>query len=366
METYIALFNVKLFAEYGVDELYQMDRNRPLPTDLPPVLVMKIATIEFSSWKAKDDDDDAEALSPHIGALFKSFDRYRSRKDFFADTLDSSIDSSYALSTINQLKAELEARIETTDVHNIPNALTCREFITPYLIAAIRLAQQYIKVHHYANNLSLLNKKFLVGKYAHGIVDSVIAVDYIDIVVTITKEEDCLEVIVQNLLQQQASLQFLSAILFDAGGIVGVKRSRKEHDLFDELHASTPTFGIVSNGREWIFTKCHGVQGRPMERTSIQRSCTNCILYTADYPNNTRDDMMKTILFTITNMIIMQVENAQKNPVMRKIRDIFANPIQLFSCQYYESQQLQEELAALNEEEELEEDEAEEDDVCFP
>jgi hypothetical protein len=349
-------FDFKIFSKYGKDDLRELQYDKPIPTDLPPVLIIKLSSAGFSSWKSKEE----EALSL-IGALFKKLDRYTPHRNLFSDQLNQDIGHQSSVDIIDQLKAELQARKEAVNM-NIPCELTCREFISPYLVASIRLALKYMQSKHYHNSLSLVYEKFVNGLHAQGPVDYIIMLDYLDIILTEVKKESATEGIIQNLLQQQASLEYLSNILINAD-VVGLERKRKFHEIYDELHMSLPTFGVVSNGSEWIFTKCIGNKNHFIEKTSIAISNTIKINY-SEHTVHELEDTIKRILFTITNMIIIQIENVKDNPVIQKIRSIVDNPIQLLTNESDECSILLQEITALNEEDEEEGNDIEDEEDC--
>lgn len=74
---------------------------------------------------------------------------------------------------VDQIKMELQARLEAVNL-DIPSELTCREFISPFLIASIRIVSSYLKCKQYASKLSLVYEKYVYGLKASGPVDYII------------------------------------------------------------------------------------------------------------------------------------------------------------------------------------------------
>jgi hypothetical protein len=101
--------------------------------------------------------------------------------------------------------------------------------------------------------LSLICEKIVVGLHAHGPVDYVVVFDYLDIILTEAKKLDISQGLIQNLLQQRASQEFLTNMLIDFNE-TGESRKRCFQEAFDVV-ASTSTCGTVTTGSEWVFTK---------------------------------------------------------------------------------------------------------------
>lgn len=171
--------------------------------------------------------------------------------------------------------------------------------------------------------------------------------DYLDIVFTEAKKEDADQGIIQNLLQQRASLEFLSNVLVDTN-LGGEERKRKFQEYFDDLRLALPTFGVVSNGTNWIFTKCIG-KNDASEKTSILISPKISIEYNQGGDNNDVGMLSQTIqkiVFIITNIIIEQIENTIHCQPIKKIKSIENHdPITVISSEAKEGNALLDETA---------------------
>jgi hypothetical protein len=123
---------------------------------------------------------------------------------------------------------------------------TMREFISPILIGAVRIIQNYLERERITGFLSLVCEKIVI-------VDYVILFDFLDIILTEAKTLDLKDGIIQNLLQLRSSQEFLANSLSSVTD-VGDERKRNFDGAFEAI-AKTPALGTVSNGREWVFTK---------------------------------------------------------------------------------------------------------------
>ncbi len=285
----------KILAKYSADDIRELKQTEPLPRDLPKDLIIDLVYRGFSSWKHHEE----EALT-YVGSLFKKIDRTIPSDNEFPSVSPSSIEVNHINMVVDQIKMELQARLEAVNL-DIPSELTCREFISPFLIASIRIVSSYLKWKQYASKLSLVNEKYVYGLKASGPVDYIIMLDYLDIILTEAKKETAREGIIQNLLQQHASLEFLSNILIDID-IVGLDRKRKFNETFEDIRLSFPTFGIVSTGSEWIFTKCVR-QAEPKEKTKIYRSNTVSINFNNNQSLTDLEPTLRKILYIISNIM---------------------------------------------------------------
>ncbi len=77
--------------------------------------------------------------------------------------------------------------------------------------------------------------------------------DIFDIVLTEAKKLDIVSGINQNLLQQHASLEFLSD-LFTSKTNLGKRRREEFEEIYKDLK-SVSTAGIITTGKQWIFIK---------------------------------------------------------------------------------------------------------------
>lgn len=133
--------------------------------------------------------------------------------------------------------------------------------------------------------------------------------------------------VLQNLLQQQkSSKEFLTNALIEKQ-ILGQKRKL----LFDEIYndvVSVPLYGIVSNGKQWVFTK---TQYRNDNTTNIHRSHEYEINL-----NNPTVEQISTVVSKIMNIVFSQMtalDNSQPYK-LRKIHEISTETIQEIEQQF--------------------------------
>jgi hypothetical protein len=188
---------------------------------------------------------------------------------------------------------------------------TMREFISPVLIGSIRLAKKKLLNEKIpVERLELTCEKNIIGLHAHGPVDYTIMFDCLDIVLTEAKKHEVEDGILQNLLQQRASQEFLSNTLLSDNAsnehFVGYDRKRKFNEIFKDI-ASIPTFGIVSTGSEWVLTKL--LYNSVTEKSSLQIShkitvslaATEVVIF----------EEMKKLILKLANLILQHVENVR-------------------------------------------------------
>lgn len=130
---------------------------------------------------------------------------------------------------------------------------TCREFISPILVHSIKLVIDYLKSIGDESTLLLSCEKEILGRKFHGPVDYSLMYDIFDIVLTEAKKLDIVSGINQNLLQQHASLEFLSD-LFTSKTNLGKRRREEFEEIYKDLK-SVSTAGIITTGKQWIFVK---------------------------------------------------------------------------------------------------------------
>jgi len=176
-------YDFKIFAKYSPTDRRELKQNEPLPADLPKELVIEVLNRGFSSWKSFEE----EALT-YVGSLFMKLDRITPANDFISPHPPDSVDELYINKIVEQVKSEIEGRLEAVNL-DIPSELTCREFISPFLIGSIRIICQYLKTLNSKHKLSLVYEKFVCGLKASGPVDYVIVLDYLDIVLTKAKKK---------------------------------------------------------------------------------------------------------------------------------------------------------------------------------
>lgn len=276
----------KILAKYTATDSRELNPNEELPADLPRDLVIELGHRGFADWNNHEE----EALS-YIGADFIV------RTDaFISSAAPASVEADFIDRTVQQVKNEINGRLEVQ--------LTGRDFISPYLVGAIRMIRQHLRNKRSERKLSLVCEKFVCGLKAAGPVDYVIALDCCDIVVTEAKDKhSAQEGVLPNLLQQHASLEFLSNVLMDPC-VTGSNRKKRSREEFEGFWTLLPTFGVVSNGVQWIFTKCYRSAGEP---TQILQSNPIHIDYRTHSTVGDLEPSVRRILFVIANITIEQI-----------------------------------------------------------
>lgn len=195
----------------------------------------------------------------------------------------------------------------------IASEYSMREFISPVLIGVTKLILKYLKGHQMSTSLSLQCEKQLIGRLAHGPADFVLTYDFLDIISTEAKEQDMKEGIIQNLLQQRASLEFLSNTILD-GALTGRKRKERFDEIFNDV-ASVPTCGIVSTGEKWLFTVCDRL---PDGKTRVTQSKE--ISLKLDGSEKELTTSLEVLLSEIANLVHRQIERLTKSKALNKRR----------------------------------------------
>ena len=135
---------------------------------------------------------------------------------------------------------EITARIPIFGpVHRTQNESTVREFITPILVAAARIAK----------DIRLQCEKTISGSKGNGPVDYVAEYKDFNVVITEAKKDNVDDGLSQNIAQLVSSREdYVHRVL-------GVKR--KIEEVSPEI-SSVPSFGAVSTATNWIFTLLEG------------------------------------------------------------------------------------------------------------
>lgn len=150
---------------------------------------------------------------------------------------------------------------------NITSEYTKREFISPILIYAVQLVVDRLKSENNTKPLLLVCEKEILGKRFHGPVDYSLMYEIVDIVLTEAKRVDLEFGILQNLLQQHASQEFL-ANAFVNENVTG-KRFREEAESHYSEISRMPTYGIVSTGESWTFLKFYHQPSKAIYRSEV-------------------------------------------------------------------------------------------------
>jgi hypothetical protein len=130
---------------------------------------------------------------------------------------------------------------------------TCREFISPILVYSVNITIDYLKSQNINPSILLCCEKEILGRRYHGPVDYSLMYDIFDIILTEAKKSDITSGIYQNLLQQHASLEFISNLFTDKN-YVGKRRRDEFEEIYNDLKLFG-TAGIITTGNLWTFTK---------------------------------------------------------------------------------------------------------------
>ena len=170
---------------------------------------------------------------------------------------------SVALHMLDKEKLEKESEYLSTDLRRRIKCLdmdqsveyTMRELISPILIGAMMLSAD--------DHLKLICEQNIEGTRGNGPVDYVISFKSINIVLTEAKKEKVDVGVAQNIAQQVANREQLARKLFN---VVGMKRNYD--DLLSEI-SEVPTYGIITTGDEWLFTRYCGIDIIKSEKLTL-------------------------------------------------------------------------------------------------
>ena len=296
-------------------------------------IILKLNSKGFSKFKYSQE----EALSS-IGSLFNKLefiprDNSRFPQVDWSENL-SEVDFNTILSRVTE---DIMYRNEVID-RNLASEYTMREFIGPILVGALRLVLIFLKKTGNSGRLSLICEKIIVGLHAHGPVDYVVVFDYLDIILTEAKKLEILQGVIQNLLQQRASQEFLTNVLLDFEE-TGESRKRCFQHAFDEI-ASTATCGCATTGSEWIFTK---IRYNNVSKQSVVEISEK---YTIDL-GSTKEDLqqaIKPILSIFVRMTMDQIDAVAKNTGLAERRQRTLPPLSVFNLQAEEGNAVENEI----------------------
>ena len=143
---------------------------------------------------------------------------------------------------------EIMARIPVFGpVDRMQNESTVREFITPILLAAARIAK----------DIRLVCEKTISGSKGNGPVDYVAEYKEFNVVITEAKKDNVDTGLGQNIAQLVSSREDY------IHNVLGVKR--KIEEIAPDI-SSVPSFGVVSTAANWIFTL---LEGSTVYRTDV-------------------------------------------------------------------------------------------------
>jgi hypothetical protein len=294
-------------------------------------LYIKRKSAGFSKFKSKDED----ALSA-IGSLFVQWSYIPVNDEIFVTIPENIVASADLKLETKEVVRDIMRRVETID-RRIATEYTMREFISPVLIGVIKLMLKYLKDHQMSTSLLLVSEKLVIGRLAHGPVDYVLIYDFLDIILTEAKKQDIKDGIIQNLLQQRASLDFLSNVLLDFN-LTGRKRKEKFDEIFRDV-SSVPTCAIVSTGEKWVFTVC---ERQPDGKTYVRQS--NEISIKLDGSEEELTSSLEVLLSKIANLIHRQIEKLTNNEALNKRRKSFPSNDSIMEAEMYQTNDILHEI----------------------
>jgi hypothetical protein len=358
----------ELFQKISPKQLKLITAGSPLPESLSHI-VIKLKSKGFSNFKHCK-----EAALEHIRLLFSDIKRYLNvrQDDEFPDTvklrMDEMEDGNYDISKedmdriMDHAFNDIVAKLEVISL-SLATEYTIREFISPILIASLRLGVRYLANHKYDNMLTLVCEKVIVGLLAHGPVDYIMMMDYFDMVLTEAKKQDLEYGLVQNLLQQYSSLEYLSNVV-NASEANYLEKKRKAAELMNSLSTTLTTYGIVSTGKEWIFSKCIVVTVNNESYNTVALSST------LELPLNNRIAIessneveslkvvlrksMERIVLIIFNILKKQISVVRENALVKEKLMPFLKPQDLMSLAASQAQALSDNIHDLMQDEEEE------------
>jgi hypothetical protein len=189
---------------------------------------------------------------------------------------------------------------------------TKREFISPVLIGSL----------HIVDGITMMCEKRVIGTFGNGPVDYTLIYKNLNIVLTEAKKEDLEGGLMQNLVQQKAYRESLAYALFsgsckDAVALPRQERKRKVDEISKTV-AQLPSFGIVTNGHSWIFSKivCEPNQNRCR---IYQSSLHTLLLHIDDFENLVQLQQINKIVTRIVAICLKQKEVIDTNEALGDI-----------------------------------------------
>ncbi|CAG8491885.1 9921_t:CDS:2 [Paraglomus occultum] len=176
--------------------------------------------------------------------------------------------------------------------HVMRNEMTCREFISPFLTAAVRHLQSE------EGNLQLNAEDELNGTRAYGSVDYTILSEGLIVCVTVVKKEETFEKgMAQNIAQMHTAVEKLGKRKAD---VLGPLLESESESLSSMAQDEVPIlmYGIVSNASRWRFLQWAGPEADPTLQISTEFTCK------FDDPNvDGAEQMLKHIASIIKSQI---------------------------------------------------------------
>lgn len=332
-----------LCGEFGKDDLRDVTSDTtlaavPASTASGEVkIILKLNSKGFSKFKYSQE----EALSS-IGSLYNKLE-FIPRDNSCFPQVDWSQNLSQNLSeddfnaVLSRVTEDIVYRNEVID-RDLASEYTMREFIGPILIGALRLVLIFLKKSGNSGRLSLICEKIIVGLHAHGPVDYVVVFDYLDIILTEAKKLEILPGVIQNLLQQRASQEFLTNVLLDFKE-TGESRKRCFQLAFDDI-ASTATCGCATTGSEWIFTK---IRYNNVSKQSVVEISEKYIIDLGSAKEELQH-AIKPILSIFVRMTMDQIDAVTSNSKLAARRQRTLTPVSVFNLQAEEGNAVENEI----------------------
>eukprot|EP01039_Chlorochromonas_danica_P004643 gene4643-5085_t len=145
-------------------------------------------------------------------------------------------------------------------------------------------------------------EKSVVGKHGRGPIDYTLLFELIFVILTEAKTTDLRGGLTQNIVQQRSCRESLANALVVPVTSVGETRKRKYDQAFDVVR-TIPTFGIVTTGGQWQFTKVDRSRENTMMATQLQnievilRRIVGVLRYQMEEVNSHAEvkDLMKSV-----------------------------------------------------------------------
>lgn len=194
---------------------------------------------------------------------------------------------------------------------------TMREFISPVLIAAVELMIEHVVKSD--DELKMKCEKRIIGFEYGGPVDYVILFNLFAILLTEAKHTDLAAALLQNLLQQRAAQQFQAMALVTFEEHPSKRRRFEDESTFKQL-LKLGSFGIVSNGAEWVFNKLFlndPEDDRLMSKVHTSKK------YCISLEDPTVDEI-KAVLGRICHIINLRMRDVGKVEVYKRVKNSLA------------------------------------------
>jgi hypothetical protein len=210
-----------------------------------------------------------------------------------------------------KLQNELLRRARSINLEEA-SEYTKREFISPFLIAAICICNLECRL------VSMICEKPVVGKHGRGPIDYAILFKRIFILLTEAKNTDLEGGQSQNIVQQESCRESL-ANAYVSPNMIGASRKRKYDEIYNVVRA-IPTFGIVTTARQWRFTQVD----HSKEMAVVKKSSTFDLLLdpkpeTAQLTTQLQN--ITEILCRIVGILKLQMKHVLENDQVQSLMD---------------------------------------------